>query len=516
MCKVIYCLVLFNYLGFSDAKNNGTFPSNFLFGVATSSFQIEGAWNEDGKGESMWDEFTHRVPSPIKNNDTADIACDSYHKYKEDVKLVADLGADFYRFSISWPRILPTGYTDNINQKGIQYYQNLVKEILKYNMIPIATLYHWELPQTLVASNLDWVNPDVIDIFVNYTRVVIQNLPDVGLWITVNEPKQICHHGYGEGKFAPGRNNSGVDDYQCDYVVLKAHAAAYHMYKEEFPHYQAKMSLTIDCEWYEPLTNSKEDINAARRNIDFECGLYSYPIYHGDWPPSVKERVKLRSELEGYNRSRLPEFTPEEINYIKGTSDLYLLNVYVAYLAKDVPEAPSNITSFRSDIKAELIQFPGTSVGVNGFPIVPWSVENVLKFIKDEYKDPDILITEVGTSEDGSSLEDDMRIDFYEEAFNAVLEAMYNYDVKVLGVTVWSLLDNLEWTDGYAAHFGLYHVNFTHPNRTRTPKKSAHYYTQVIKTKRLLRADNGSNSNKISGFMATVLLFTILWNNLCN
>ncbi|XP_028139022.1 myrosinase 1 isoform X4 [Diabrotica virgifera virgifera] len=468
MCKVIYFLVLLNYLRFSDAKNNGTFPANFLFGVATSSFQIEGAWNEDGKGESMWDEYNHRVPSPIRNGDTADIACDSYHKYKEDVKLVADLGADFYRFSISWPRILPTGYTDNINQKGIQYYQNLVKEILKYNMVPIATLYHWELPQTLVASNLDWVNPDIVDIFVNYTRVVIQNLPDVGLWITVNEPKQICHHGYGEGKFAPGRHNSGVDDYQCDYVVLKAHAKAYHMYKEEFPHYKALMSLTIDCEWYEPLTDSKEDMNAARRNIDFECGLYSNPVYNGDWPSSVKERVKLRSQLQGYNRSRLPEFTTEEINYIKGTSDLYLLNVYFAYLVKDVPEAPSNVTSFRSDVKAELIRFPGTSVGINGMP----------------------------------------------KAFNAMLEAMYNYDVKVIGTTVWSLLDNLEWTDGYAAHFGLYHVDFNHPNRTRTPKKSATYYKNVINTRRLLRADNGSNINKISGFMTIVLLFPILWNTL--
>ncbi|XP_028139019.1 myrosinase 1-like [Diabrotica virgifera virgifera] len=512
MCKIVYCLVLLTYLRFSDAKNNGTFPANFLFGVATSSFQIEGAWNEDGKGESMWDNFSHRVPSPIKNGDTADVACDSYHKYKEDVKLVADLGADFYRFSISWPRILPTGYTDNINQKGIQYYQNLVKECLKYNLIPVATLYHWEIPQSLFAAKLDWTNPAFIDIFVNYTRVVIQNLPDVGLWITINEPKQICHQGYGEGTLAPGLLLSGLEDYQCDYIVLKAHAKTYNMYKKEFPHYQAHMSLTIDCEWYQPYTNSKEDIDAARRNLDFECGMYSHPLYYGDWPPSVKARVKFRSELEGYNKSRLPEFTTEEINYIKGTSDLYLLNVYFAYLAKDVPEAPSNVTSFRSDIKAKLIRFPGTSVGINGFPIVPWSIENMLKFIKDEYKDPVILVTEIGTSEDGSTLEDDMRIDYLEKTYNAILEAMYNYDVKVVGVTVWSLLDNLEWMDGYTARFGLYHVDFNDPNRTRTPKKSVGYYQYVASTKRLLSADNGSNLINISGFMTIVLLFTILWN----
>ncbi|CAG9829452.1 unnamed protein product, partial [Diabrotica balteata] len=235
----------------ANTKNNGTFPPNFLFGVATSAYQTEGGWNEDGRGESIWDEYSHRVPSPIKNNDTGDIACDSYHKYKEDVKLVADLGADFYRFSVSW-------------------------------------------------SSLPYLIKTLILII---------------------------------------------------FLLL------------------AKMSLTIDCEWYEPLTNSIEDIYAARRNINFECGLYSYPVYVGDWPPDVKERVKYRSQLEGYNRSRLPEFTPEEINYIKGTADLYLLHVYFAYLAEDAPEEPNNVTSFRSDIKAKLTQFPGTSVGANGFPV---------------------------------------------------------------------------------------------------------------------------------------------------
>uniref|UniRef100_A0A6P7HGE7 Myrosinase 1-like n=1 Tax=Diabrotica virgifera virgifera TaxID=50390 RepID=A0A6P7HGE7_DIAVI len=240
---LLYICITFNLVtaGTKEIKKyNRKFPDNFRFGVATSAYQIEGAWNVDGKGESIWDTYVHRVPSPIKNGDTGDVACDSYYKYKEDVKLAADLGVKLYRFSISWSRVLPNGKADNISEIGLNYYKNLVKEIRKYNMIPVATIYHWDLPQKLYDEGIHWSNVSLVPHIVNYARIVIKNLPDVGIWITINEPKQICHLGYGNTLLAPGLNSSGVLEYQCAYVLVKSHAAIYRMYKKEFPHYKGK------------------------------------------------------------------------------------------------------------------------------------------------------------------------------------------------------------------------------------------------------------------------------------
>ncbi|CAH1106426.1 unnamed protein product [Psylliodes chrysocephalus] len=172
MIKIFIFILLYFRFGYADVHVK-KIPKNFIFGLGTSSYQIEGAWNTNGKGPSIWDEFVHRVPSPIKNNDTGDIACDSYYRYKEDVLNVYNAGFQFYRFSISWPRILPTGYTNNINEEGIIYYKKLIQEILRYNMTAVVTIYHWELPQQLYKDGVDWTNPKFVDIFVDYTRFIV-------------------------------------------------------------------------------------------------------------------------------------------------------------------------------------------------------------------------------------------------------------------------------------------------------------------------------------------------------
>ncbi|KAG5884787.1 Myrosinase 1, partial [Gonioctena quinquepunctata] len=295
--------------GYAYAENttNRTFPEGFLFGVATAAYQIEGAWNEDGKGENIWDHFVHEDPTRIKNNDTGDVACDSYHKYKEDVALAASLGFHFYRFSIAWSRVLPTGSIDQINEKGLQYYEDLVKEVHDNNMLAVVTLYHWDLPQPIQDMG-GWTNKTLVDKFVKYARVVIDRLKDVEYWITINEPKQICYMGYATGEHAPGIRKSGFAEYECAYILVKAHAAVYNMYKNEFPQHKGKMSITVDVEWSEPKTDFKADKDAAERNINFESGIYLHPVYKGDWPKVVKERVAKRSKMENYTKSRLPAF----------------------------------------------------------------------------------------------------------------------------------------------------------------------------------------------------------------
>lgn len=202
--------------------------------MATAAYQIEGGWNEDGKGENIWDHLSHSPSTLIKDNQTADIACDSYHKYKEDVKLMRDLGVNFYRFSISWSRILPTGYTNVINKAGVQYYKNLINELKANNITPFVTMYHWDLPQPLQDIG-GWPNPLLTDLFVDYARVLFSLFgDDVKHWSTFNEVQQICHEGYGDGAKAPGIKAAGIAEYLCAHTVIKAHAKAYHMFNDSF------------------------------------------------------------------------------------------------------------------------------------------------------------------------------------------------------------------------------------------------------------------------------------------
>ncbi|XP_057653979.1 myrosinase 1-like [Diorhabda carinulata] len=466
-------------------KTRGIFSDNVLFGAATSAYQVEGAWNLDGKGQSIWDTLVHRVPSPIRNNDTGDIAANSYFRYREDVRLAAELGLKVYRFSISWSRVLPTGYPNQINYKGLEYYKNLVREIRKYNMIPAATIYHFDLPQRLFDDGHHWVNASVIPHFVDYARIVIKNLPEVGFWFTINEPKQICHLGYNSDIFAPAIESDGLLEYQCSYIVLKAHAAVYHMYKREFPHYKAKMTIIIDCTWIEPYSNSKDDEEAAERQRQFECGLYYNPVFKGDWPEIVKRRIRDRSLAAGFPRSRLPQFTKEEIEYIKGTADFLAVNHYFTQLARDVREAPPNETSYNADLGVADSFDPSWTVESNGiFVSVPFGVRKVLNWLTKLYEPYGIMITEIGMSDNGTYTDDLDRVDFYGDYFCNILEAV-DEGVNLMGIIYWSLLDNFEWPFGYTAHFGLYHINYTDPQLRRQPKKSASFVRELSGTRKL-------------------------------
>ncbi|CAG9856285.1 unnamed protein product [Phyllotreta striolata] len=483
------CLVLTLTILLKNAaglKNNGRFPNDFLFGVSTASYQIEGAWLEDGKGLSVWDEFVHRNPSLVVNNDTGDVACDSYHRFREDVHLTAGLGVQLYRFSISWARLFPDGYVDKINQKGLRYYKNLIQEVIRRGLKPVVTLFHWDLPLTLFQDGLSWTNPALIDIFTQYAKVVIENFPEVSIWITFNEPRVYCRYSYGEGVLAPGLSESGILDYQCTYVLIKAHAAVYRMYKRNFPQYQAPMSIVVDCSWYEPETKYPDDIEAGNRAQQFTCGMYLWPIFNGDWPKVVKDRIAERSYKEGYTKSRLPQFTPKEIEFIKGTYDYLGINHYSTFLTSDEPEAPYNDTDYGNDIRIVTTRMSRWGVGANNKAVVPWGVRKVLVWLKETFGDQKIFITEIGLADNGTSLDDYDRIDYYSDYYCEILEAMQVYGVDVFGISTWSLMDNFEWTSGYSMRFGLYAIDFYNDiTLTRRPKKSVEFYKKLTKTRQL-------------------------------
>ncbi|XP_047122100.1 myrosinase 1-like [Schistocerca piceifrons] len=295
------------------------FPDDFMFGAATSAYQIEGAWNEDGKGESIQDNFFHNHPLFILEQN-GDVACDSYHKYKEDVQMLKALNADVYRFSIAWPRVLPNGDLDVINQAGIDYYNNLINELLANGIQPLVTMYHWDLPQALQYIG-GWSNELLADYFVEYARILFENFGDrVKWWITFNEPHQFVE-GYAVPWGAPGQRAPGIGDYLATHTVIKAHARVWHLYDEQYRATQnGSVGITLKMDWPEPETNSTEDAEAAERARQFVMGMFGHPIYSkdGDYPAVVRQQVDANSKAEGRPRSRLPTFTQEEIEYIRG------------------------------------------------------------------------------------------------------------------------------------------------------------------------------------------------------
>ncbi|XP_063932690.1 myrosinase 1-like [Zophobas morio] len=463
-----------------------TFPEDFKFGVATSAYQIEGGAKEDGKTLSVWDRIT-RTPGFVTDGSTGDVACDSYHKWEEDVRILKELGVDYYRFSISWTRILSGGYTSTVNEAGVAYYNNLINALIANDIEPVVTMYHWDMPQTISTlggfSNSAWV-----DFFTNYARTLFEQFGDrVKLWITFNEPNIICHYFNSVlGNITEAYPN-GVIEYLCTYHLLKAHAETYHIYDREFrQRQQGKVGITLNFEWSEPMSNDPEDVAAAERRRQFDFGIFANPIINFDYPKVVRDRVAARSRLEDFPRSRLKRFTLAEKLSIRGTYDFLGLNHYTTWLVGEGSEADPTEHSFYIDTKVRRMQddsWETTAAPDN--KVVPEGLRKALNWIKTTYGNPDILITECGYSDTTGTLEDDRRINFYKEYLNATLEAIHLDGVNVKAFMAWSLMDNFEWNQGYTVKFGLHYVDFENPERPRSIKQSGEYFKRVIATRTL-------------------------------
>ncbi|KAI5014680.1 hypothetical protein ZWY2020_056070 [Hordeum vulgare] len=472
-----------------------SFPNGFVFGTASSSYQYEGGAMEGGKGPSIWDNFTHEHPDKIVDGSNGDVAVDSYHLYKEDVRLMKDMGMDAYRFSISWTRILPDGtLRGGVNKEGIEYYNSLINELLSRGVQPFVTLFHWDSPQALEDKYGGFLNPNIINDYKDYAEVCFREFGDrVKHWITFNEPWAFSVAGYAMGVLAPARCSpwelgkcSGGDSAREPYTVshhqLLAHAAAVKLYRKKYKVVQkGEIGITLVSSWLVPFSRSESDSDAAKRAIDFMLGWFMDPLAKGDYPLSMRRIV----------RNRLPRFTKEQSKLVKGAFDFIGINYYTANYADNLP--PSNgLKSYNTDARANL-------TGVrNGAPIgpqtsVPWlyvyprGFRDLLLYIKEKYGNPTIYITENGLGETTTNtslpleeaLKDDARIEYHHGHLVALLSAIRD-GANVKGYFAWSLLDNFEWATGYTVRFGLHFVDYG-DGRKRYPKRSAGWFKRFLK-----------------------------------
>lgn len=452
------------------------FPDDFRWGVSTAAYQIEGGWLEGGKGLSIWDVFTH-TPGKILNGDKGDVACDSFHRYEEDVKILKELGVKAYRLSLAWPRIIPDG-NGEINQEGIEYYSELFNLLLENDIEPWVTLYHWDLPASLQMEYGGWLNSKITDDFENYARVCFENFGDkVKNWITLNEPWVTSLMGFMNGEFAPG-SISNSEPYIVGHHQLIAHAKTAKLYHKEFkPSQNGQIGLAVNCSWFEPKTDSPKDMEASERALEFSMSWFTDPIYKGDYPEVMKQLVG----------DRLPEFTVEEKELLKGSSDFFGLNHYQTYFVEEY-DANKDATDpnvglpLNKDENVLLSEDPNWEKTFMGWSIIPWGMKKLVQWIDKRYDSPPIVITENGAAFEQDKINvgkvaDPYRVDFLKAYIGELTKAMES-GVKINGYFVWSLMDNFEWAYGFSKRFGLYFVDFE--TLDRIPKDSAKWYRSFI------------------------------------
>ncbi|XP_033215472.1 myrosinase 1-like [Belonocnema kinseyi] len=473
------CIVAAN----SFAKNR--FPDQFLFGFTTSAYQIEGSYNLTDIGESLWDNVVHLNPRLVKDMSNADVAADSYNKFKTDVNLVKNLGANTYRISLSWTRIFPSGFSDYISQDGIRYYNDLIDEMLKNRITPIVTLYDMDLPFKIQEMG-GWANPLIISWFDDFARKAFSAFGDrVKHWVTVNSPYKLCKKGYG-GTVPPGLNLSGIADYICGHHVLLAHAKVYSTYDRAFRWKQkGKIGLSLEALWFESEnTSSNEDARVAEQLFQFANGWFLHPILgqSGDYPEMMKKLISNNNKHHDYPLARLPKFKTSEILSIRNSIDFLGLNYYSASMIEvnnieSYSECNINrkLTDLLYDDHSDKIISSTKRIG-DSRKSTPWALEKFLIRINKDYKVPPIFITENGYSDNGELYDMDRTRYYYEHILQILKISKMGFDIR--GYLFRTLMDCFEWEYGYTKHFGVYHVDYEDQQRSRKAKLS----TELIRS----------------------------------
>ena len=437
------------------------FPDGFLWGAATSAYQVEGSPLADGAGVSNWHRFS-RTPGNTKGGDTGDVACDHYRRWRDDVALMAELGFGAYRFSVAWPRIFPDG-TGRVNQAGLDWYSRLVDALLERGIRPMATLYHWDLPAALDDRG-GWLNPDVAGWFADYASAVFRALDDrVPLWATLNEPWVVMDAGYMHGVHAPG-HRSAFEAARVTHNLLRAHAAAVRAYRSIGRH---QVGLVVNLEPKYPASDSPEDLAATARADAYMNRQYLDPVFLGAYPDELREVFG----------EAWPNFPETEVEEIREPIDWLGINFYARGLTKDDPDA--------WPVRAGKPRHPRHAYTAMEWEVWPQAFEDVLVGVKERYGAVPLYVTENGAAfydppvAEGGVVDDPLRTAYFRGHLRAAHRAIQR-GVDLRGYFAWSLLDNFEWGEGYEKRFGIVHVDFE--TQTRTPKRSARFYADVIRT----------------------------------
>ncbi|KAM6179020.1 klotho [Rhynchocyon petersi] len=444
---------------------HAAFPDGFLWGAGSAAYQTEGAWRQHGKGASIWDTFTHRRPRPPGDPLPADppsgapsqsppangdVASDSYNNLFRDTEALRELGVGHYRFSISWARVLPNGSAGAPNREGLRYYGRLLERLRELGVRPVATLYHWDLPQSLQDAYGGWAHPALADLFRDYAEICFRHFGgQVKHWITIDNPYVVAWHGYATGRLAPGIRGGARLAYLVAHNLLLAHAKVWHLYNTSFrPTQGGQVSIALGSHWINPHVMTDHGVQECQKSLDFVLGWFAKPIFlDGDYPASMKSSLS----------SLLPEFTDAQRTLVKGTADFFALSF-----------GPTlSFQLLDPHMKFQQVESP--------------SLRHLLFWIDLEYNHPRIFIVENGWFVSGTTKRDDAKSMYYLKKFiMETLKAIRLDGVNVIGYTAWSLLDGFEWHRGYSIRRGLFYVDFLSQDKKLLPKSSALFYQKLI------------------------------------
>jgi beta-glucosidase/6-phospho-beta-glucosidase/beta-galactosidase len=491
------------------------FPDDFMLGAGSGAYQIEGAWDQDEKSSSIWDHYFHTkkivVANPavihgapekkhcsfhrgtdIHDKDptrgfslvNGDIACDSYNKLDEDINNLIGLGVNTYRFSISWPRVLPNGDDRFVNEAGVNYYKSLIQKLLDNNITPVVTMYHWDLPNILQDLG-GWSNPNIVGYFKNYANFLFKTYgKEIKFWSTINEPRFVAL-AYGNENIAPsvGEVFNGIADYMVIRNALLSHAAVYKLYKNKyFEEQQGLISLCLDTAGYFPVNpDSAEDQECVSKSFDFSLGVFTQPLKNGTFPQSLLDEIAKTDAIENITLKRIFEFTEDEKLDLIGSYDFIAFNYYDSYKVRPMTEEEYANEKYLLNKDLSVIS---TSNAENmddtfrGFTqVVDWFMENL--------NNPILFVTENGIYEKPNVDESEKKIKYHRGILTELYKALKK-GVVIKGYCVWSFMDSLEWSSGYFNKlFGIYCVDFNDPDRPRTKKPSFEFFRTLFTTKAL-------------------------------